>query len=194
LIDPNELEDGAVVSGQFGHPALKNPTYLHQNHPVVAELRRRDGVDLAFAGLVLSPEPVDQSGKEKISAQAARLCHELGMKGVVITKEGGGNADADVSLKMDALAELGIETVGLFAEMAGPDGTAPPLVVPPERATGMVSVANYDEVVALPAVKQALGGDTLDVLNAPATAAVQAPTAVLYCALSPLGAGYLTCR
>ncbi|MBV9312323.1 MAG: hypothetical protein JO100_01020, partial [Pseudonocardia sp.] len=33
LFDPAEIEDGAVVSGQYGHPALRNPTYLHQNHP-----------------------------------------------------------------------------------------------------------------------------------------------------------------
>jgi len=194
LLDPNELDDGAVVSGQYGHPALKNPTYLHQNHPVVAELRRRDGQDLRFAGLVLASEPVDQEGKESVSTDAARLCREAGMDGVIITKEGGGNADADISLKMDALHDLGIETVGLFAEMAGPEGTAPSLVVPPDRATGMVSTGNYDEIVRLPAVARALGGATVDVLGAPATAALDAPTAVLYCSLSPLGAGRLTCR
>jgi glycine reductase len=137
---------------------------------------------------------VAQEAKEQVSARAARLCADAGMDGVVITKEGGGNADADVSLKMDALHDLGIETVGLFAEMAGPEGTAPSLVVPPERATGMVSTGNYDEVLRLPAVERALGGPTVDVLGAPATAALDAPTAVLYCALSPLGAGRLTCR
>src|SRR5581483_519237 len=157
LLDPGEIEDGAVVSGQFGHPALKNPTYVHQNNPVAAELLRRDGKDLAFAGLVLSPEPVDQSAKEFISAHAARLCAAIGMDGVVLTKEGGGNADADVALKMDALDELGIQTVGLFAEMGGPDGTAPPLVVPPDRATGMVSTGNYDEIVSLSPMERALG-------------------------------------
>jgi len=194
LLDPNELDDGSLVSGQYGHPALKNPTYAHQNHPVVAELRRRDGRDLWFTGLVLAPEPVDQEGKESVSTDAARLCREAGMDGVVITKEGGGNADADISLKMDALHDLGIETVGLFAEMAGPEGTAPSVVVPPDRATGMVSTGNNDEIVRLPAVARALGGATVDVLGAPATAALDAPTAVLYCSLSPLGAGRLTCR
>ena len=39
VISPGELDDGAVVSGQYGHPALKNPTFLHQTHPVVAALR-----------------------------------------------------------------------------------------------------------------------------------------------------------
>src|SRR5439155_11484069 len=34
-IDPCEIDDGAIVSGQYGHPALRNPTYVHQNNPVV---------------------------------------------------------------------------------------------------------------------------------------------------------------
>jgi len=77
VISPNELDDGAVVSGQYGHPALKNPTYLHQTHPVVAALRESD--DLWLAALVLCPEPVEQGAKELVSAHAARLCAGLGL-------------------------------------------------------------------------------------------------------------------
>jgi sarcosine reductase len=131
LVDPAEIVDGAVVSGQYGHPALKNPTIAHQNHPVVAALRARDGVDLSFAGVVLSPEPVEQVRKELTSASAARLCAALGWDAVIVTKEGGGNADSDMALKMDALEELGIAAVGIFGEMSGPEGTGPPLVAPP---------------------------------------------------------------
>jgi glycine reductase len=193
LVDPNELEDGVVVSGQFGHPALKNPTYMHQNHPVAAALRARHGTDLHFAGVVLCPEPVVQGDKELVSALAARLCAAAGFDAAVLTKEGGGNADGDVALKMDALEELGVEAVGLFAEMAGVDGTGPSVVVPPERATAMVSTGNYDERLVLPAVDIALGGDTIDLLDLPSTAEVELPAAVVYCSLSPLGWGRLTC-
>ncbi|MGH9128361.1 MAG: glycine/sarcosine/betaine reductase component B subunit [Acidimicrobiales bacterium] len=192
LLDPGELDDGAVVSGQFGHPALKNPTFMHQNHPVVDELRRRDGHDLAFAGLVICPEPVDQASKEMISAFAARVCAAAGFDAAILTKEGGGNADADVALKMDALSDLGIEAVGIFAEMAGTDGTGPPIVVAPERATAMVSTGNYDQRLNLPAVARAYGGNEFTLANAPAAAALEVPTAVMYCALSPLGWGRLT--
>jgi glycine reductase len=194
LIDAGDLDDGAVVSGQFGHPGLKNPTYLHQNHPVVEALRVRHGRDLVFAGVVLSPEPVDQAGKELISAHAARVCAAAGFDAAVVTKEGGGNADGDMALKMDALEDLGITAVGLFAEMAGAEGTAPPVVVPPERATAMVSTGNYDERLTLPAVERALGGARIDLVGTAATAALDVPTAVVYCALSPLGWGRLTCR
>jgi glycine reductase len=193
LLEPGELDDGAVVSGQFGHPSLKNPTYLYQNHPVVAALLERHGTDLEFAGVVISPEPVDQAGKELMSAQAARVCATAGFDAAVLTKEGGGNADADVALKMDRLEELSIAAVGLFAEMAGPDGTGPSIVVPPTRATAMVSTGNYDEKVELGEVERALGGERVALVDQPATAPMELPTAAFYGALSPLGWGRLTC-
>ena len=194
LLEPGDLDDGAVVSGQFGHPGLKNPTYMHQNHPVVAALRARHGHDLVLAGVVVCPEPVEMARKELVSAHAARLCTAWGIDAAVVTKEGAGNADADMALKMDALEDAGITAVGLFAEMAGPDGTGPPVVVPPERATAMISTGNYDECLRLPAVDRALGGERLDLLGVDATAALEIPTAVVYGSLSPLGWGRLTCR
>lgn len=194
LIDPAELDDGAIVSGQFGHPALRNPTYVHQNHPVVAAMRELAGTALSFGGVVIAPEPVDQSAKELISEHAARLCVAAGFDAVVVTKEGGGNADADMSLKMDALEGYGIPAVGLFAEMAGTDGTSPPIVVAPERATAMVSTGNYDERVGLPAVERAFGGEEFKLLECPATYELEVPTAVILGALSPLGYGRITAR
>jgi len=190
-ISPNELDDGAVVSGQYGHPALKNPTYLHQTHPVVAAIRESE--DMWLAALVLCPEPVEQGAKELVSAHAARLCAALGLDAAIVTKEGGGNADADVALKMDRLDELGITAVGVFAEMAGRDGAGPPLVVPPSRATAMVSAGNYDELVTLPECDRALGGERIALLDLPATDELELPVAAVYGALNPLGWGRVTC-
>ncbi len=191
VISPGELDDGAVVSGQYGHPALKNPTILHQTHPVVAALRSND--DLELAALILCPEPVDQANKELVSAHAARLCKSLNLDAVIATKEGGGNADADVSLKMDRLEEEGIAAVGILAEMAGRDGTGPPLVVPPTKATALVSTGNYDERMTLPAVERALGRTKIALLDQDSTDEVELPVAAIYCAQSTLGWGKLTC-
>ncbi len=191
VISPNELDDGAVVSGQYGHPALKNPTYLHQTHPVLAALRACD--ELELAALVLCPEPVEQARKELVSAHAARLCAGLGLDAAIVTKEGGGNADADVTLKLDRLEEEGITAVGILGEMAGRDGTGPPLVVPPTRATAMVSTGNYDERMTLPACERAIGRDRCALLDRPATDELELPVAAIYCALSTLGSGPLTC-
>lgn len=192
LIDPNELEDGVVVSGQYGHPGLKNPTYIHQNHPIVAALRASEEAELG--GVILCPEPADQQEKERVSAVAARLCVTCGFDAAIVTKEGGGNADADIALKMDAIEELGIPAVGLFGEMAGVDGTAPPLVVAPTKATAMVSTGNYDQPLQLGRVERALGGERIDLRGVDANEAVELPHAAIYCALSPLGWGRLTCQ
>ncbi len=192
LIDPAEVDDGAVVSGQYGHPALRNPTYVHQNHPVVAALRARDGDDLRFAGLVLCPEPVEQAGKELVSEHAAWLCRAAGFDAVIVTKEGAGNADNDLALKVDALEAAGVPAVALYPELSGPDGTGPPLVAGPRQGS-LVSTGNYDQRVALPAVEQALGGPRLDVAGVEATAAAEVPVATILGALSPLGAGRFTC-
>lgn len=193
LFDPAEIEDGAVVSGQYGHPALRNPTYLHQNHPVIAELRARDGQDLRFAGVVLCPEPVALHDKQLVSTHAAWLCRAAGFDAAVVTKEGAGNADNDLMLKVDALEADGLTAVALYAELSGADGTGPPLVAGP-RQGAVVSTGNYDQGVKLPAVERALGGARLDIADAEATAAVEVPTAAILGALSPLGAGWLTCR
>jgi len=192
VISPNELDDGAVVSGQYGHPALKNPTLLHQTHPVVAAVRESE--ELWLAALVLCPEPVEQGAKELVSAHAARLCASLHLDAAIVTKEGGGNADADVSLKMDRLEEEGIAAVGIFGEMAGRDGTGPSLVVPPSRATAMVSAGNYDERLSLPQCERALGRQEIALLDRPATDELELPAAAIYCALNPLGWGGLTCH
>ena len=184
-IDPCELADGAVVSAQYGHPALKNPTFVHQNNPVVAALRASEDVELA--GVVLCPEPVNENEKRLVSDHAARLCAALGVDGAIVTKEGGGNADGDVALKLDALEDLGIATVGLFAEMAGRDGTAPGLVVAPARATALISTGNYDELARLGATERALGGERLAIADAPATEELEIPVAAIYGSLNPLG-------
>jgi hypothetical protein len=136
---------------------------------------------------------VEQDTKELVSAHAARLCAELGLDAAIVTKEGGGNADADVSLKMDRLEEEGIAAVGILAEMAGRDGTGPPLVVPPTKATAMVSTGNYDERMTLPACDRALGRDRCALLDRPATDELELPVAAIYCAQSTLGWGRLTC-
>ena len=192
VIAPGELDDGAVVSGQYGHPALKNPTILHQTHPVVAALRARSD-ELELAALVLCPEPVDQANKELVSAHAARLCKALNLDAAIVTKEGGGNADADVSLKLDRLEEEGITAVGILGEMAGRDGTGPPLVVPPTKATALVSTGNYDERMILPAVDRALGRERIALLDQSSTDEVELPVAAVYCAQTTLGWGTLTC-
>jgi len=57
----------------------------------------------------------------------------------------------------------------------------------------MVSTGNYDEKVELAEVERALGGARVALVDEPATARMELPTAAFYGALSPLGWGRLTC-
>jgi sarcosine reductase len=190
-IAASELANGAVVSAQYGHPALKNPTIVFQNHPVLAALGAHP--DAEPLGAVICPEPVEEGEKRLVSEHAARLCAALGADGAIVTKEGGGNADADVALKLEALERQGIPAVGLFAEMAGRDGSTPGLVAAPGCGSALVSTGNYDARARLGACQEALGGERLDIVDTPATEAVELPLGAVYGALNPLGWGHLTC-
>jgi hypothetical protein len=142
---------------------------------------------------VLCPEPVAQAGKEHVSRHAAWLCHIAGFDAAIVTKEGAGNADNDLAMKVDALEAAGMTAVALYAELSGPEGTGPPLVAGP-REGAVVSTGNYDQRVKLPAVERVVGGERLHIIDADATAALEVPVAMILGGLSPLGAGRLTCR
>ncbi|MDQ3408918.1 MAG: glycine/sarcosine/betaine reductase component B subunit, partial [Actinomycetota bacterium] len=60
-------------------------------------------------------------------------------------------------------------------------------------ATAMISTGNYDERLTLPACERSLGSDRVAFLDSPATDELELPVAAVYCALSPLGWGRLTC-
>ncbi len=194
LITAGELLDGAVVSGNYGHPSLKNSTYAHLTNPVVKELLSRDGDDLAFAGIILKPEPVTLEGKELVAEYAANLASQLNWQGAIVTKEGGGNADTDLFLTAEKCERRGVRTVLLMAELAGPDGRTPPLLGSPPEADSLVSVGNYEEPVSLHSVERVIGGDSLRLADGPVAGPLTIPTAPIFGALSPVGIGSLRAR
>ena len=136
---------------------------------------------------------MEQAGKEHVSQHAAWLCQAAGFDAAIVTKEGAGNADNDLGMKVDALEAAGLTAVGLYAEMSGADGTGPPLVAGP-RQGAVISLGNYDQRLKLPAVERALGGERLRIIDTEATEAIEVPVAMILAGLSPLGAGRLTCR
>jgi len=93
LLHPNEVLDGAVVSGNCVSACDKNTTYHHVNNPVVCDLYERHGKDLNFLGVVISPESTVLAGKERNARMSAAIGAELGADGAVITEEGYGNPD-----------------------------------------------------------------------------------------------------
>jgi glycine reductase len=61
VISPLAVFDGAIVSGNCVSPGSKTTTYHHQNNAVIRELFKRDGKELNFIGVVVSPFLYDRS-------------------------------------------------------------------------------------------------------------------------------------
>ena len=195
LLHPNELMDGAVVSGNYEMPpCFKNVTYTHQNNPVVSALYGRHGRDLCFVGVIVENEHSTLLDKERSAAMAAKLAKDiLGADGVIITKEGGGHADTDLMLNCQRCEEAGVKTVLVVDEPAGPDGTAHPLSdASSGRADAFISTGNSNEAMDLPAVKRVIGGDALTGTEAPPGGPLTVPVMMIPSATSQVGFTRLT--
>jgi glycine reductase len=175
LIHPNEIMDGAIVSGNFVIPANRNPTYFHLNNPVIQELYQRHHRELLFCGVVICNEHSDLAAKEKAILDTIEIVKYLGADGVVITKEGGGNADADLMLMCQECEAEAIRTVIIGNEAAGADGADPSLAHVVKEADAFITTGNNDTPVKLDSVTEVIGqgplpgitGDLKDSLTIP---------------------------
>ncbi|MFD1707442.1 glycine/sarcosine/betaine reductase component B subunit [Siminovitchia sediminis] len=157
VLHPNEVMDGAVVSGNYVIGAQKNPTYLHVNNPVISSLYDKHGKELDFVGVIISNEHSLLEEKERGGMMAAKQAKLLGADGVIITKEGGGNTYTDLMVTCRECEKLGIHTVIITNEVSGPDGDQPPLVDMTIEANAIVSTGNMDEMIELPKVNKVIG-------------------------------------
>lgn len=153
---PTEVMDGAIVSGNCVSACDKNTTYHHQNNPVIEELFRLHGQELEFAGVVCSNENVTLLEKERSSWYASKLVGQLGVQGVIISKEGFGNPDTDMVMNFRRLNEMGIKTVVITDEFPGADGASPSLADADPLIDAVVSTGNANQVVELPAMKRVI--------------------------------------
>ncbi len=156
-VDPRLGFAGGIVSGNCVSACDKNTTWHHQNNAVVKELFRRHGRDLAFAGCVLTHLPTRLAEKERSAARAVELIRELDVRGVVLSKEGFGNPDADLMMLVRALEGAGIATVSITDEFAGQDGASQSLADTTPEARALVSVGNANERVVLPPMARVVG-------------------------------------
>jgi sarcosine reductase len=158
LIHPNELIDGAIVTGNYKN-SQKIATYLHCNKPAMMELYRRHGVDLNFVGMVINRGHRDnQMLKHRGAEYSAKLALLAGAQGVVVTFEGGGNATMDFMLTVKACEQLGIRTVASMYEHAEVGSGEFPIVYHVPEADALVSVGAQGETFTAPKVDRLLGG------------------------------------
>ncbi|MBN1630898.1 MAG: glycine reductase [Thermoleophilia bacterium] len=195
VLHPNEVIDGAVVSGHYEVGAgFKNFTYALTNNPVVMELYRRHGTELDFRGVVVAPEPVSLTDMRRTAMMAANLLkHVLGAEGVIMTKETGGHTDVVLMESCDACEKAGIRTLLVDNEWLKVDGTGDaPLIAFIDAADAMVSVGNIEAMLDLPAVDTVVGGDRLAGIGDDLHRPVVAPIFAVANGISQVGLTHLT--
>lgn len=195
LIHPAEIMDGALVSGVYVYACFKNPTWVHQNNPVIWGLRGRHGVDLNFVGVILNRgHNYTQMEKERSSHWAAKLAEFLGADGVILSAEGGGNAAIDMMVACQYMEQAGIKTTVLSYESPGGDGRDFPLFYSVPEANAIVSVGSDEEAIPFPAVERVIGDDLLLDGETAAAGPFDIPMYYLFSALSQVGANVLAGR
>ncbi len=195
VLHPNELFDGAIVSGHFRMASERHPTYDHQNCPVATELLRRHGHDLDFAGVIVMRNLADlPEDKERLASFTAKLAGLLRADAAIVSRDGGGHAIFDLMTTCQRCEQIGIKTGLLVSEQAGTSGTDISMIGHVPEADLMVSTGNLEEVVEMAAVDRVLGGsELLGGLGRPGDA-LRLPVRWLYAANSQLGRGHLTAR
>ncbi|MBU4563653.1 MAG: glycine/sarcosine/betaine reductase component B subunit [Proteobacteria bacterium] len=193
MLDPLEVLDGAVVSGNFVMPSNKTCTYIHQNNPLVRELLTRHGHELNFAGVVVANEMSRMADKERSAAMAAGMVRGLGAEGAIINQEGGGNTITDVMMLCRRLEGDGVKTVLVLNEFAGEDGTTPSLAETTPEAVAIVSAGNNDHRLELPAAMQLIGQEVIPGVHGVLRGPISLPLGRLHSSTNQMGFNNLSC-
>jgi len=157
IIHPNEVMDGAIVSGNCVSACDKNSTYTHQNNPVIRSLYEHHGKDLNFVGVIITNENVTLADKRRSSSYAVKLAKMFGVDGVVITEEGFGNPDADLIMNCRKAEAAGIKTTLVTDEYAGRDGASQSLADAAKEADAVVTAGNANMLIELPKLDKVIG-------------------------------------
>jgi sarcosine reductase len=162
IVGAAEVLDGAVTCGEYHWAAMRNPTVFFQRNALIRSLYRDHGKRLRFAGVVLMRgyEQTAEAKQHAADAASARA-QELGVDGVVITTDAGGNSHTDVMLTCRACEQAGIRTTVILAEETDPESTRPILTDWVPEADSIVSTGNVEELVPEWTPVRVLGGNTL---------------------------------
>lgn len=157
FMHPNEVLDGAIISGSFMPCSSKWATYDFQNCPTIKKLYEEHGKSINFLGVIMSNLNVALEQKERSALFVAQMAKSLGADGAIVAEEGYGNPDADFIACIAALEDAGVKTVGITNECTGRDGNSQPLVSLDEKANAIVSCGNVSELIELPPMETVLG-------------------------------------
>ncbi|MBS3768332.1 MAG: glycine/sarcosine/betaine reductase component B subunit [Candidatus Cloacimonetes bacterium] len=157
FMHPNEVLDGAMISGSFMPCSSKWSTYDFQNFPLIKRLYQEHGETINFLGVIMSNLNVVMEQKERAAQFVAQLAKSLGTDAALVAEEGYGNSDADYIACLVALEDAGVKTVGVSNEAPGRDGGSQPLVTLDPKANALVSTGNVSELIKLPPMDTVIG-------------------------------------
>lgn len=157
FLNPTEVMDGAIVSGNCVSACDKNNTYSHQNNPIINNMFKRHGKDFNFLGCIVTNENVTLADKKRSSSYSIKLARTLGVEGLLISEEGFGNPDADLIMNCWKAERAGIKTALITDEYAGQDGASQSLADSCPEADACVTAGNANEVVVLPPMDKVIG-------------------------------------
>lgn len=157
FMHPNEVLDGAMISGSFMPCSSKWSTYDFQNCPTIKSLYQEHGKTINFLGVIMSNLNVALEQKRRSAIFVAQMARSLGADGAILAEEGYGNPDADFIACYAALEDVGVKTVGMTNECTGRDGASQPLVTLDVKADAIVSCGNVSEMIELPAMEKVIG-------------------------------------
>lgn len=157
LMNPNELLDGAIVSGSFMPSSSKISTYQHVNNATIKRLMAEHGNTINFLGVILSNLNVTLEEKQRSAFFVRQLATSLGAAGAIVSEEGYGNPDSDFILVIEELEDAGIKVVGITNEVTGRDGKSQSLVDLSEKADAIVSTGNVSQFIKLPPMEIVIG-------------------------------------
>lgn len=156
IMHPNEILDGAVTGP---YRTAFATSWCNANNPLMLELYRRHGVDLAFAGCIMyRTEWTEQHQKDLTAYQAAKVARFLNAQGAVITWDAGGNEFMEAIRTARACERTGIKTVFITSEGEA-SGGAPTILEPLAEVDAIVSTGfvNLNHLEPLPAMKRVIG-------------------------------------
>lgn len=157
IINPTEVMDGAILSGNCVSSCDKNTTYHHLNNPVIHDMFKAHGKTINFAGMIITNENVYLADKQRSSDWAAKLCQFLGLDGAIVSQEGFGNPDTDLIMNCKKIETVGVKTVIITDEYAGRDGKSQSLADADVLANAVVTGGNANEVIHLPKMDKVIG-------------------------------------
>ncbi len=157
FMNPNEILDGAMVSGSFMPSSSKWSTYDFQNFPMIKRLYKEHGKTINFVGVIMSNLNVALDQKQRSALFVAQIAKSLGVDAAIVAEEGYGNPDADFTACLVELEKVGVKTIGLTNECTGRDGKSASLVSMNEKSDAIVSCGNVSALIDLPPAGTVLG-------------------------------------